>query len=615
MVEFCDSENINCLIGNFKKNFIIMRKLVLILFCALAFSAESKTQPSGSSPDGWKTHSEASNYSRTPTYKETISFSQRLDASSDRIVFKYFGKSSEGRGLPVLIAASEGEFTPRLAKTSGKPVILIQAAIHAGESDGKDAGLALLRDIAITKERKSLIDDAILLFVPIYNVDGHELFSKYNRINQNGPVEMGFRANSANQNLNRDYLKADTPETRAWLDLWNKWDPDFFIDCHVTDGADFQYNITYEFAHHAEIDGILSQWMKKHFEERVVASVEKEGNLLSRYIQMADRYAPEKGIFSFIATPRFATGYTPLRNRIGLLIEAHSVKPYVSRVKGTYAVLRYMIEEISSNKQSLFDANRKADESLLNTANTEAVVLMQRIGNKSRPYNFKGFESQNAGESVFGGNHQTYTKTPKTTVVPQYDEANAVVKVRPPDYYIIPPQWHEVIARLGAHGVKYTRTKSPRTMKVESYRFEEPKWASASFEGRLTLKAKAIRYETIRTYPANSVVVPYRQKAGRVALHFLEPGSPDSAFYWGFFNAIFEQKEYSEAYVMEKIAREMLKKNELLRKEYEEKLKDPAFAKSKRQRQRFFYERSPYYDSRIGVYPVGRVLKTHETLK
>ena len=176
---------------------------------------------------------------------------KRLDQASPLIKFQSFGKSGEGRDLPLLIATEGETFTPEAARRARKAVILIQACIHAGEPDGKDAGLALLRDIAITKTRPGLLKNLVVLFIPIYNTDGHERVSPYNRINQNGPAEMGWRTTSTYQNLNRDYMKADTPETRAWLSLWNHWKPDLFIDCHVTDGADYRYNITYQHEHHA----------------------------------------------------------------------------------------------------------------------------------------------------------------------------------------------------------------------------------------------------------------------------------------------------------------------------------------------------------------------------
>ncbi|MGI8883762.1 MAG: M14 family zinc carboxypeptidase, partial [Pyrinomonadaceae bacterium] len=229
-------------------------------------------------PDEWQTLAEQTEYRKSWNYADTIAFARKLAKASPLIEYKSFGKSGEGRDMPLLIVAENKDFTPEKAKKSGKAIVFIQAGIHSGEIDGKDAGFALVRDIAITKTRPELLKDSIIIFVPIYNVDGHELSSPYNRINQNGPDEMGWRATSTNLNLNRDYMKADAPETRAWLALWNEWKPDFFIDCHVTDGAEFQYNVTYEYAHFEEVSPFIKNWMDEYFAGKIVRRVEAEGN-------------------------------------------------------------------------------------------------------------------------------------------------------------------------------------------------------------------------------------------------------------------------------------------------------------------------------------------------
>jgi hypothetical protein len=195
-------------------------------------------------PPEWRTHAESTDYRETPSYSDTVAFARRLAHASPSIEYQYFGFSGEGRELPLVIASETHSFTPAAAKLQGKAVVLIQACIHSGEPDGKDAGFALLRDIAITQTAAGILNNVVLLFIPIYNTDGHERSSPYNRINQNGPTDMGWRTTSTYQNLNRDYMKADTPETRAWLKLWDEWQPDLFIDCHVTDGADYRCNIT-----------------------------------------------------------------------------------------------------------------------------------------------------------------------------------------------------------------------------------------------------------------------------------------------------------------------------------------------------------------------------------
>jgi murein tripeptide amidase MpaA len=562
-------------------------------------------------PKEWQTLAEQTDYKKSWNYDDTISYAQRLAKASEFIEYKSFGRSGEGRELPLLIAAGNNDFTPEKAKESGKAIIFIQAGIHSGEIDGKDAGFALLRDAFITKTLPDLLSNSIILFVPIYNVDGHELSSPFNRINQNGPDEMGFRGTSTNLNLNRDYMKADAPETRAWLNLWNKWKPDFFIDCHVTDGAEFQYSLTYEYAHFQEVSVELKNWMDQHFDGSIVPKVKEAGNLLTHYIEFAGREVT-KGVATFIATPRFATGYTPLRNRAGLLIETHSYKDYRVRVRGTYDILRYTVEEINQHTQSLFDANEGAERETIERGKTYDATrrfpLRLQITEQSEPFDFKGTEYKKEKSDVSGVEMIAYGTKPLNITIPKYDQAKISASAAPPLYYIIPPQWQQVIEIIKAHGIQFQTLEESLTIEVESYRLNEPKFSPQPFESHNTVSYKVVSVTETRMFPPNSIIIPLEQEAANVAIHLLEPESQDSLLYWGFFSAIFEQKEYGEAYVVEKLARKMLAEDAALKTEFEEKLKVEAFAKNPQARLRFFYERSPYYDKRIGLYPVGRIL-------
>ncbi len=586
-----------------------------VIFSTLIYSQSDSTNV----PKAWQTKAEQTDYKQTSTYDEAIAYSKRLDRASPLISYKTYGKSGEGRDMPVLIAASGNAFTPALARRQGKAVVLIQAGIHSGEIDGKDAGLALLRDISITKTRIDLLQDVVIVFLPIYSVDGHENSNAFMRMNQNGPEEMGFRANATNLNLNRDYMKVDAPETRAWLGLWNQWKPDLFIDCHVTNGADFQYNVTYEYAHFQEVSPAIKNWMDEHFDGVVVPKVESEGNLLTHYVQFAGREVTG-GVATFIATPRFATGYTPLRNRAGLLIETHVYKPYKSRVRGTYDILRYTVEEVGNAKARLFAANITADTVTIERGKTyddkRHFPLALSITEKSTPFAFKGVEYKLEDSKLSGGKRIVYGTAPLNITIPRFDDAKVALSVAPPLYYIVPPQYKDVIEVMKIHGLKFETLKKPMTIEVESYNLTEPKWAAASFENRVTLTAKQTPIKETRTYITGSILIPMAQEAADVAIHLLEPNGPDSFLYWGFFNSIFEQKEYGESYIIEKLALEMLAKDPTLQEEFDRRLLDPTFARSPQARLRFFYERSPYYlNQKIGVYPVGRILLRMDTVR
>ncbi len=567
----------------------------------------------GKVPPQWQTVAERTDYKKTSTYDEAVAYSKKLAAASGGLIrYTTYGKSGEGRDLPLLIAASNNTFSPILARRAGKAVVLIQAGIHAGEIDGKDAGLALFRDIAITKTRRDLLKNVVILFQVIYSVDGHENWSAYNRINQNGPDEMGFRANATNLNLNRDYMKADAAETRAWLGLWNAWRPDLFIDCHVTDGADFQYNVTYDYSHFQDVNPSIRAWMSEHFDKNVVAKVESEGNVTTNYFDLVGREITE-GIAISASSPRFSTGYTTVRNRAGLLVETHVYKPYKSRVRATYDILRYTVEEVGNAKDSLFAANVIADTQTVERGKTydakRQFPLTLGVTDRSTPFVLKGVEYKMEDSVISGSKKIVYGTAPKEYTIPKFDEGKVISSVAPPLYYIVPPQYKEVNEVLKLHGVKFSRLAKAREFEVESYKLTEPKGATNSFENRITVTCKPVMIKEKRTYAAGSVIVPMTQEAANVAIHLLEPAGPDSFVSWGFFNSVFEQKEYGESYILEKLAIKMLAEDPKLQEEFDRRLLDPAFARSPRARLEFFYQHSPYYlKQKVGIYSIGRIV-------
>jgi hypothetical protein len=560
-----------------------------------------------------QTHAELTNYRQTPNYADTIAFAQQLANATLAIEYRSFGHSGQGRELPLLIASETQTFTPAAAREQGKAVVLIQACIHSGEPDGKDAGFALLRDIAITKTAAGILENVVLLFMPIYNTDGHERSTPYNRINQNGPESMGWRTTGTYQNLNRDYMKADTPETRAWLRLWNEWDPHLFIDCHVTDGADYRCNITFHHEHHAGVDNALLEWERDVFDKKVVRATEAAGNVISWYLEFIDNRDLTLGTRDFNGSPRFSTGYVPLRNRPGILIETHMIKDYRSRVIGTYDFLRAALTEVNRTPDQLIRICREADQRTIDAARaynpSNLFPLDFELTDQTAPFELKAFEYQTEQSDVSGDLRVIYGREPLDLTIPMYDTFRVTAAVAPPLQYIVPTQWTTVIEVLNAHGIRFRTLAEKSSIEVESYRFTNVQWPAGPFEGRHMPRFEVERVVEVREFPAGSVVVPLAQPLGKLILNMLEPQAPDSFARWGFFNAIFEEKEYAEHYVLETLAREMMAADQELKREFEELLEnDEDFAASPAQRLRFFYKRSPYWDPQIDVYPVGRIV-------
>jgi len=552
------------------------------------------------------TRAERTDFVETSRYQETLDYCRLLEKASPWIRVTKFGVSPEGRDLILVIASKEKAFDPAAARRTKKPVVLIQAGIHAGEIDGKDAGLMLLREIAVTREREALLDHAIVLFMPIYNVDGHERFGPYNRINQNGPKEMGWRVNAANLNLNRDYMKADASETRDWLRLFTAWWPELTIDCHVTDGSDYRYDVTYIYDHGPNVPAPVAAWIDASVNERILPALKAQGHLPSPYIWPKDSTDPTAGLITFPATPpRFTHGYTVLQNRPCFLIETHMLKSYRTRVAATHDALVAWLEEVNRDPGSLLEAVRQADAL---AARPGSVALGARSAGPKRRDPFLGVSYRRELSSVSGGMRVIYGDEPLDFTVERQDGYEVTLSVKKPLAYVVPPAWPGVIERLKAHGLKLMRLTEPVTAPFDAYRLTAPTWSAAPFEGRHTVTFTTERVNGMtRTFPRGSIVVPMDQRSSAVAAGLLEPQAPDSLALWGFFDAIFERKEYAEGYVLEGLARRMLEDDPGLREEFEKALADPVFAGDPGKRLDFFYRRSPWYDDRVGLYPVGLV--------
>jgi hypothetical protein len=561
-------------------------------------------------PPEWQTPAEKTSYSQTPDYAETIEFAQRLASESTSIEFQTFGFSGQGRALPLLVCSESRVFSPEAAKAQGKPVVLIQACIHAGEPDGKDAGFALLRDVAITKSASGLLQNVVLLFIPIYNTDGHERSSPYNRINQNGPAIMGWRTTATYQNLNRDYMKADTPETRAWLRLWNQWQPDLFIDCHVTDGADYRCNITYHHEHHSGIDAGVLAWEREVFGGKVAPATEAAGNVISWYLEFIDNRDLTLGTRDFNGSPRFSTGYVPVRNRPGILIETHMLKDYRSRVIGTYDFLRSALEEVNRDPLRLLEVGRRADEEAARLfESNDEYPLRFKLTEEVTPFELKAFSYVTEESEISGDLRVVFGRESVDLTIPMYQTFEVAAAVKPPRAYVVPAQWQNVIDVIKAHGLETSELTTSTSLKIESYHFTNVRWPAEPFEGRHMPDFDLETTTEERVFPAGSIIVSLKQPLAKVALNLLEPAAPDSLVRWGFFNAIFEEKEYAEHYILEELARQMMANDPSLAAEFEQSVtNDPEFASSPAQRLRFFYRRSPYWDPQMNLYPVGRVI-------
>lgn len=582
--------------------FLVKILLLLFLYAGSAHSADGN----------WQTYYERSGYKKTPRYQETVDYCRRLSEASEMVSFLSFGKSPKGRNLPLVIVDKNQNFTPQRVKESGNVVVLIQAGIHAGEISGKDAGLMLLRDMVIKKKLSNLLDRVTLLFIPIFNVDGHERFGPYNRINQNGPEEMGWRVTAQNLNLNRDFLKADTPEMQAWLRMFNRWLPDLLVDCHATDGADYQYPITYGIEKAANVAPPVRDFTANTLEPFLKQQMLHDKIPMNFYVMFRDWSNINSGLRSGAASPRFSTGYGAVQNRIFFLIETHMLKNYRTRVEATYHLLIHLLEAANKFAADLKSANREADRLTAEELPGKYLPLNMRYSPKDSVWvDFLGVDFEKIPSKISGSDWTIYhSDKPKTYHLPYFYRVVATDSAIVPYAYLIPREWKLQIERLKLHGVKLRQLAKDTTLRVASYRFRHAKWQEQPYEGRHRCSVQPEPIEEERYFPAGTFVVPMNQRTNRVTVHLLEPRAPDSFVSWGFWDAIFERKEYAESYVLEKMAREMLRSDPQLKAEFEHKLAtDSGFAASPRERLYFFYRHSPYWDRKINLYPVAKLMQ------
>ncbi len=556
---------------------------------------------------------EKSGFVASASYEETMQYFQMLDENSEYADLFDFGISPQFREMKCLLVSKENrsiiEFNLSLRnKPTAKPLVLIINGIHSGEIEGKDASMLLLREILITKEKEYLLDSLNLLVIPIFNVDGHERKSKYNRINQNGPEEMGWRTTALNFNLNRDWMKADATEMQAMLSLVSTWLPDFIIDTHTTNGADYQYEVTYQVEKYQNINQETAEFLKSNFIPYLITNVEKKGFPIFDYVALKhwDK-GLDSGLIDWVTPPRLSTGYFALHNRPALLVETHMLKPYKNRVFSTKAVLETTLDFVFINSTNLLILNENADLKTIQnyTDNSKYLPLKFKTTDKFDEVDFKGFEYFKEFSNISGTEKIVYTNKPKNLKLNFYRYHQVIDSVKVPKFYVIPVEYFELIKRMQLHGIETSVLENDTTIKVKRYKFDNVKFADRPYESRFIPSFDIEEYYETVKLPKGTFIIPTNQITLKLIVHLLEPKSDDSFIKWGFMNSIFEQKEYFESYVMEKIAEEMLRNDSKLKEEFETKLKtDESFSKNPYQRLNFFYKKSPYWDKNLNKYPI-----------
>jgi hypothetical protein len=561
--------------------------------------------------DALSTVAERSGFLKTGRYDEVVKLCPAFQAAYPKQVRCIdFGRTPEGRPMLALVVSRSGALTADAARKRGIPVLLIQGGIHAGEIDGKDAGFLALREALENKAAKGALDKQVLVFVPVFNIDGHERFGRWNRPNQRGPEEMGWRTTAQNFNLNRDYVKADAPEMQAMLRLVNHWDPIAYIDLHVTDGAKFEHDVSIQVEPVHAGDAAL-QKAGTELRDAVMADLSAQGSLpLPYYPSFVVNDDPSSGFADGVAPPRFSNGYFQLRNRFGMLVETHSWKNYATRVRITRNTIVSLLSLTASHGGEWLRLAREAD-ARAEKLGGQTVPLDYAASDKVRTVDFRGYEYTRTPSDISGALMTHYDESkPQIWKLPlRYDVQPSVSVVAPTGGYLVPVAFANWVAeKLRQQGVSFRVLTAPmHQAKVETFRADKASFATGSVESHQRLTLEGDWKPETRDLVAGALFVPIAQAKSRLVMAMLEPKAPDSLAAWGEFNNAFEQKEYMEDYVAEEVAREQLATDPALAAEFARKLKeDPEFAKDPGARLQFFARRHSSWDERLDLYPVFR---------
>ena len=541
----------------------------------------------------------------TATYDELIGFYKALDQTYDQMQMLDYGQTDIGKRLNLVILSRDKVFDPVLIRKQNKRILLINNGIHPGEPEGIDASMMLARNML---ENNTIPGDVVICIIPVYNIDGM-LNWGLSRVNQNGPQAYGFRGNYQNLDLNRDFIKGDSKNSRSFLEIFNLWQPEVFIDNHTSNGADYQYMITLIPTQKDKLNPVLSEYLSSRMLPDLYSKMKDSGFEMTPYVNSIEEN-PESGIIGFLETPRYSTGYAALHNTIGFMPETHMLKPYNQRVNSTYQFMQTVMEIVQRDADLIAENRRKADSGVkLQTS----FPLQWELDDKSFSlFSFKGYEAKYKISEVSALPRLYYDRNvPYEKDIRVYDHYVPSLIIEKPLAYIIPQSWQKVIDLLALNGVQMKRLSADTDIDADMYYIEDHKSASRPFEGHYLHSQLKLRTESqkVRFYEGDYIVY-VNQAQNRYIVETLEPQGVDSFFTWNFFDSVLGQKEHFSDYVFEDEAAKLLKEDKKLAAGLEaEKSKNPELSKSAGSQLNWIYSHSIHQEKTYMRYPVGRLIE------
>ena len=549
------------------------------------------------SQNQFQTPYEKGNGNQSTTYSEMVKYYDDLAKNFKTISVESFGTDDNGEPIKVVIFNN--------SKDKNVPTILINNGIHPGEPDGIDATMMMMRDFATGKLS---VKNLKIVAVEAYNISGMLRRGKFSRANQNGPEEYGFRGNARNFDLNRDFIKNDTENAKAFQQIFQHFKPIYFIDNHVSNGADYQYLFTYISTNKERLGKNLGAYFNEKMQPEILQTLEKKGILTTPYVNIHGD-SPDEGFPAFMDSPRYATGYTTLFNTMGTVAETHMLKPYQDRVRATY---ENMLSSINYTAKNSKEIREKMAESLAEYRPKMKYAIQWKLDStKFQLIDFKGYEAGKKTSEVSGKPRLFYDKTkPFTRKVKFYNQYIPTKEIAIPSYYVIPKSENKVLEHLKRNNIEMKVIQQDSTILVQQYRISNYKTVKNPYEGHYAHFNTEVKSEIKSLkFRKGDFIVSTKQDGVKYLLETLEPEATDSFFNWNFFDGILGQKEYFSDYVFEDTATELLKKDTVLRTAFEmEKIANPEFSKDGKAQLDYIYKHSPYYEGSVGLYPIYRIL-------
>jgi hypothetical protein len=568
--------------------------ITLLLFSATLFAQKDAN---------YKTFFEKGNGNQSATYEETIAYYSHLAKDFTSIKIQEMGLTDSGERLYLVLFDPDKNFD---VKQKNKAVLLINNGIHPGEPDGIDASMQLFRDLALAKIK--VPKNTLIATIPIYNIGGALNRNSTTRANQDGPESYGFRGNARNYDLNRDFIKADTRNTKSFYEIFHQLNPDVFIDNHVSNGADYQYKITYIMTQQNQLGTVLGNYMDSEMMPAIVKSLKQKNLEITPYVN-AFSETPDNGFAQFFDSPRYSTGYTSLFNTIGFVVETHMLKKYADRVKATYEYMLATMDYTDAHFQKI-NALRLQNESQY-APGKPYTIKWEIDTTKVSPFSFLGFEAGHKKSEATTGRRLYYDRTkPFKKDIPYLKEYKSVKEITIPAAYIIPKAFWNVIDLLKSNNLAYSQLTKDTLIQVESYKILDYKTTSSAYEGHYVHRdTKVTVNKGEMTFAKGDYIFSTTQKGVKYLLATLEPESVDSFFNWNYFDTMLQQKEGYSDYVFEDTAAQLLKKDPNLKAAFEQKkITDPDFAKTPEKQLDWIYTNSVYYEKAHLQYPIYRLL-------